>query len=153
MNKNHNANDQSNTPIKFKHARIIHLSWSVVEFRNVVFVFGNQTMTFFFILLAVYIIKTISIYIYFLQFQVNFYFFIWQIQFLLYVYFLNDTHSKFCLDPERQVVFQDIFVLDSRRNFGVDHSIEHCLFCLAWVGIIILHRLGSLNFDENLLHL
>lgn len=59
MNKNHNANDQSNTPIKFKQARIIHLSWSVVVFRNVVFVFGNQTMTFFFILLAVYEIKII----------------------------------------------------------------------------------------------
>lgn len=222
-NKNPNPNDQINTPIKFKHARIIHLSWSVVEFRNVVFVFGNQTI--FFILLAVYYLKSIllilrtfsmhiflswmyilnkakqilhrptlrpykfnclhdkwlriilhwlwffpfclrlviksnpsfillsSLYIYFLQFQVNFYFFIWQIQFLLYVYFLNDRHSKFCLDPERQVVFQDIFVLDSRRNFGVDRLIGHCLFCLAWVGKVILHRLGSLNLDENWLHL
>ena len=150
-NKNPNPNDQINTPIKFKHARIIHLSWSVVEFRNVVFVFGNQTI--FFILLAVYVIKTISIYIYFLQFQVNFYFFIWQIQFLICAYILNDTHSKFCLDLELQVVFQDKLRLDSRRNFGVDRLIGHCLSCLAWVGIIISHRLGSLNLDENSLHL
>ena len=285
-NKNPNPNDQSKTQIKFNHARINHLSWSVVEFRNVVFVFGNQTI--FFILLAVYEIKIIQyysvlsifwwnlffllsdfyinllilekellyfqamqflfpfleylwslllllafinnkllkiiliilrtfsmhlfwswmyilnkakqilhrptlrhykfnclhdkwlkiilhwlwffpfclrlviksnpffillswLYIYFLQFQVNFYFFIWQIQFLIYAYILNDTHSGFCLDLELKVAFQDIFVLDSRRNFGVDRLIGHCLFCLAWVGKVILHRLGSLNLDENLL--
>lgn len=46
----------NNTPIKFIHARIIHLSWSVVVFQNVFFS-GNQTI--FFILLAVYEIKII----------------------------------------------------------------------------------------------
>jgi hypothetical protein len=35
------------------------------------------------------------------------------------------------LDLERQAVFQDKFVLDSRRNFDADHSTAHCLFCSA----------------------
>lgn len=55
-NKIHNPNDPIKTPIKFNHARIIHLSWSFVVFRNVFFS-GNQTI--FFIFLAVYEIKII----------------------------------------------------------------------------------------------
>lgn len=53
-NKIHNPNDPIKTPIKFNHARIIHLSWSFVVFRNVFFS-GNQTI--FFIFLAVYKVK------------------------------------------------------------------------------------------------
>lgn len=48
-NKNPNPNDQSKTQIKFNHARINHLSLSLVVFRNVVFL-GIPTNTFFFIL-------------------------------------------------------------------------------------------------------
>ena len=55
-NNIHNPNDPIKTPIKFNHARIIHLSWSFVMFRNVSFC-GNQTI--FFIFLAVYEIKII----------------------------------------------------------------------------------------------
>lgn len=55
-NNIHNPNDPIKTPIKFNHARIIHLSWSFVVFRNVFFS-GNQTI--FFIFLAVYEIKII----------------------------------------------------------------------------------------------
>ena len=63
----------NNTPIKFIHARIIHLSWSVVVFRNVFFS-GNQTI--FFIFLAVYEIKIIQYYIVLSIFWWNLFFFL-----------------------------------------------------------------------------
>lgn len=44
--KNHKPKLEIKTQIKFIHARIIHKSWSVMEFRNVFFL-GNQTIFIF----------------------------------------------------------------------------------------------------------
>lgn len=80
-------------------------------------------------------------YFYFLQFQINVCFFIWQTWFCVLVYVLIYTHTGFLICPERQVVFQDKFVLDNHHLIGVDHSIVCCSSCSATIDKVIFHLL------------
>ena len=80
-----------------------------------------------------------SSYIFFLQFQVNFISFLWQIWFFLIVYISLYTHSEFSICFSPRFVFQDIFVLDNHRLIDVDHSTAHCLFCSVIIDTIIFH--------------
>ena len=81
------------------------------------------------------------LYLYFLQFQVNFYFFIWQIWFSLIVYVSLYTHSKFLIYLSRRFVYQDKLSLDNHHSIDVDHSTARCLFCSAIIDKVIFHRL------------
>lgn len=81
------------------------------------------------------------LYLYFLQFQVNFYFFIWQIWFYLIVYVSLYTHSKFSIYLSRRFVYQDKLSLDNHHSIDVDHSTGRCLFCSVIIDKVIFHRL------------
>lgn len=81
------------------------------------------------------------LYLYFLQFQVNFYFFIWQIWFSLIVYVSLYTHSKFSIYLSRRFVYQGKLSLDNHHSIDVDHSTGRCLFCSVIIDKVIFHRL------------
>ena len=122
------------------HERINPFSLSVVEFRNVFF-FGNQTKTFFFILLRVYYIKQLFCIFIFYNFKSFFYFFIWQILFFLIVYVLSYKRIEFLICPKPHSIFQDKFVLENHHSIDADHSTAHCLFRLEAIDTIIFPQM------------
>ena len=105
----------------------------------------------FFSFLRVHIIKTIILYFYFLQFQVNFFIFLWQIWFFMIVCFSLYKRIEFSICLWRRFVFQDKFVLENLNHSNVDHSTAHCLFYSATIDKVIFHHVIKRRFCWTLL--